>query len=271
MLFWGWFEFLCFFANIEYPYYIFDHIGMSRNGILVTNGFPRMISVTLEASYLAQILIPIIPFFYWFGQSKSKFIYSTWFYKILYLISIITLLVAQTSTGILGFLLVMGLLLKNKISSYKKSIRLVFIFIFIIICIVGLFFAVNLIIKKSNNYSGIERLKTVILGFEYFLHYPILGLGWGVFPTYDFIVNLLANFGLVGTIPFFIFLRNIYMSFKQKIKIEESKMYKAGFESFILILIVSQLSGFIYHSQYFWIYIGVAFCISSMHNKKLVS
>ncbi len=45
-------------------------------------------------------------------------------------------------------------------------------------------------------------------------------------------------------------------------------LYRAGFESFVLILVVSQLSGFIYHSQYFWLYIGLAISIASLEKQQ---
>lgn len=264
MIFWGWFEYFCFFTGIHYPYEVFDHMGMSRRGTLIaSNGLPRMISVTMEASYFAQILIPATPFFYWFGQNKAKInIFSKTKNRFFFVISIISLLIAQTSTGVLGFLMIIGLLLKNRIRNFSKNIRILLIILFSLLCIIGLVFSILILIEKSGNYSGIERLKTVTLGIKYFFDYPLLGLGWGVFPTYDFLINLLANFGLLGTVPFLILLRNIY--FRMKIKKNSSPVIKAGIESLLFILIVSQLSGFIYHSQYFWVYIGLALSISTL-------
>ncbi|GAA4109764.1 hypothetical protein GCM10022393_06530 [Aquimarina addita] len=135
----------------------------------------------------------------------------------------------------------------------------------------GLLFSITILVEKSGNYSGIERLKTVTLGVKYFLRYPLLGLGWGVFPTYDFLINLLANFGLIGTIPFLIFLRNIYTKLSHLIKLNDINfpLAKAGIESLVLILIVSQLSGFIYHSQFFWMYIGIAMSITALDKAKI--
>ncbi len=272
MIFWGWFEYFCFFSNINYPYQIFDHIGMSRNGLLIaSNGFPRMVSVTLEASYFAQILIPITPFFYWFCQEKRNIIFSPSFYKRLYIVSIISLIIAQTSTGVLGFLFIIGLLLKNRIKRFSKKVRLFLLIFFIVFCITILVLGIILILEKSNNFSGIERLKTITYGIKYFVDYPILGLGFGVFPTYDFLINLLVNLGIVGAVPFIILIINIYTKFVHLIKLNNINkyIYRAGLESFLLILLVSQLSGFIYHSQYFWIYIGIAISIISFSNNKM--
>ena len=163
-----------------------------------------------------------------------------------------------------------GLLLKNKIRNFSRNIKIILVLLFAVLCALGLFFAITILIEKSGNYSGIERLKTITLGVKYFIDYPLLGVGWGVFPTYDFLINLLANFGLIGTIPFLILLRNIYIKLGKLIKLKDNNLAisRAGIESFVLILIVSQLSGFIYHSQYFWMYIGIAMSIAALDKTK---
>lgn len=264
MIFWGWVEYFCYYTGITYPYEIFDHIGISRRGTLISGNFPRISSVTLEPSYLAQTLIPVIPFFYWFSQEKQRLVFNKDVNKFLYGISLITLIIAKTSTGILGFLFLIGFLLKSKLKNFSKQMRILLILGFLIMCVFAIVFIIIVFIEKSKNYSGIERLITLDLGAKYFSDYPLLGLGWGVFPTYEFLINLLVNFGLLGTMPFMILLYNIYKGFIRNIKYndENKNLYRAGLESFIMILIVSQLSGFIYHSQYFWIYLGIALSIS---------
>lgn len=267
MVVWGWFEYLCFFTGIEYPYYLFDHIGMSRFGTLTLGSWPRMVSVTMEASYLAQILTPAIPFFYWFSRSTSSSILKI--NKNTYYLSVITLIVAYTSTGVIGFFLHIGLLLKNTFHKFSKTVKVIIVLVSSILSVAIVILGVMYIIRLSGTYSGIERLKTITLGINYFMDYPILGVGWGVFPTFDFLVNLLVNFGLLGTIPFLILIYNIIKRFSRKIGTgSDVFLYKAGLQSFILILIVSELSGFIYHSQYFWVYLGIAITISSLKEKN---
>lgn len=274
MVFWGWFGDFTFFTVIPYPQ-IFNHIGMWEFSIgkEALNGFPRMASVTMEPSYFAQILIPVTPYFYWNFQTKEPLFFSRKFHKRMYLFSLISLLVAITTTGILGFFLLIGLWLINNVRFFSKRSKFFLIITYSIVVLFSVFFMIRYIIDVSGTYSGIERFKTVVFGYKYFLDYPILGLGWGVFPTYDFLINLLVNFGLLGTIPFFIFLYNIYFKFKNKLRFcakKNSYFYRAGLESFFLIIIVSQLSGFIYHSQYFWLYLGIAISIGSLELKRKV-
>lgn len=272
MVFWGWIGDLVYFFGISYPQ-IFNQIGMNKLGIQEFNGFPRMVSVTMEASYFAQMLIPITPYFYWFYQQEKAFIFNRSFHKKMYFISIITLPIAITTTGVLGFYVVTGLWLINNIRFYSKRSKYFLVTLYSLLVLISSFLAVNYIINVSDTYSGIERLKTVHYGAIYFIDYPVLGLGWGVFPTHDFLINLLVNFGVLGTIPFLILMYNIYIKLYTKVKRADERiksLYKAGLESFILILIVSQLSGFNYHSQYFWLYIGLSISIGSLEFKKQI-
>ncbi len=274
MVFWGWLGDLTYFIGIPYPQ-LFNQIGMQTSGMhLLFNGFPRMISVTLEASYFAQILIPIIPYFYWFSQQKESFIFYKSFHKRMYILSMITILLAITTTGVLGFILLIGLWLKNNIRFFSLKSKYFLITLYSLLALIAMFFVINYITSVSDTYSGIERFKTVYLGVIYFIDYPVLGLGWGVFPTHDFIVNLLVNFGLIGTIPFLILMYNIFRKLQfnlKKVNKKNAPLYKASLESFILILIVSQLSGFNYHSQYFWLYIGLSISIGSLKLKNELS
>jgi len=270
MIFWGWFGDLCILLNISYPYQLFNHLGMSKEGISILYNWPRMASVTMEASYFAQLLIPVTPFFYWFSQKNSNFIFSKNYHLSMYLVSMISVLIAYTTTGVIGFLLIIGLLLINRIRFFNRISKYILTLFYLGLSVIVLIYISVYLVNIADTYSGVERFKTVYLGFEYFLDYPILGLGWGVFPTYDLFVNLLVNFGILGTFSFFIFILNIFIRFKNKIKLNNKykSLNKAGLESLILILIVSELSGFIYHSQYFWLYIGIAISISSLNIQK---
>ena len=273
MILWGWLGDLTFFLGIPYPK-LFNQIGMNEFGIHDFQGFPRMASVTMEASYFAQMLIPITPYFYWFYQQKEAFVFNKSFHKKMYVLSIITLPIAITTTGVLGFFIITGLWLKNNIRFFSLKSKYFLVTLYSLIVLLTIFLAVNYMINISGTYSGIERFKTVHYGVFYFIDYPILGLGWGVFPTYDFIINLLVNFGLLGTIPFLILMYNIFIKLKIKIKsanMSTKPLLKAAIESFVLILIVSQLSGFIYHSQYFWLYIGLAISIGSINQKDQIT
>jgi hypothetical protein len=269
MVFWGWLGDVTYFLNIPYPN-LFNQIGMNEFGIHVYKGFPRMVGTTMEASYFAQMLIPITPYFYWFHQENNNIVFSRAFHRNMYIVSLISLPIAITTTGVFGFFLVTGFWLINNLRFFSKRSKYFLMILYLSIIVITIFFAVQYLINISGTYSGIERFKTVVLGWEYFLNYPILGLGWGVFPTYDFLINLLVNFGIIGAIPFLILLYNVFIRLKVKIKVKTSEnypMFKAAFESFLLILIVSQLSGFIYHSQYFWLYIGLAISIGGLSIK----
>lgn len=270
MIFWGWFEYLCFFTGIPYPYKLFDHIGMSRFGTIEIDGWPRMSSVTLEPSYLAQLMIPATPFLFWFYQQKRHLrIFSKEYHKVIYIFSIITGLMAYTTTGILGVFAIVGLWLKNKLNDFTRSSRYILITVYCISFIFALIFVIRYLLNVSETFSGVERFKTFYLGLNYFLDFPILGLGWGVFPTYDFVINLLVNFGVLGTVSFSILIYNTFIRLNKQKRLNNplKPLYISGIESLVLMLLVSQMSGFVYHSQYFWLYLGIALSISSISFK----
>ena len=267
MVLWGWLGDFTYFFGIPYPN-LFNQIGMNEFGVHVYKNFPRMVGTTMEASYFAQLLIPITPYFYWFHQQEKEIALSKKFNRNMYFLSIITLPLAITTTGVFGFFLVLGFWLKNNLRFFSKKSKYFLITLYLVIILISIFFAVNYLISISGTYSGIERFKTVALGAKYFFEYPVLGLGWGVFPTYDFLINLLVNFGIIGTIPFLILMYNVFIRIRNKVKDKNNgyhPLFIAALESFALLLIVSQLSGFIYHSQYFWLYIGLAISIGGLN------
>jgi hypothetical protein len=270
MVAWGWLGDLTYFLGIPYPN-LFNQIGMNEFGVHVFNDFPRMVGTTMEASYFAQMLIPMTPYFYWFHQQEKGIVLSKRFNRNMYIISLITLPLAITTTGVFGFFLVVGFWLKNNLRFFSKKSKYFLVGLYLVVIFISIFFAVQYLLNISETYSGIERFKTVVFGSRYFLEYPILGLGWGVFPTHDFLINLLVNFGILGSIPFLILLYNVFIRLRNKIKDKNSyyfPLFIAALESFVLIVVVSQLSGLTYHSQYFWLYIGLAVSIGGLNIKK---
>src|SRR6202020_539669 len=56
--------------------------------------------------------------------------------------------------------------------------------------------------NKSDAGSVVERAVVISNDFQYFLNYPLLGIGWDCAPTHDVIVGLLANCGVCGLAAF---------------------------------------------------------------------
>ena len=50
---------------------------------------------------------------------------------------------------------------------------------------------------------------------QYFLMYPILGIGWNCAPTHDVIIGMLATCGLVGLSAFLLLIGTILYKLKQ--------------------------------------------------------
>jgi O-antigen ligase len=151
---------------------------------------------------------------------------------------------------------------------------LVIIILIVTAILVAIPFVVSELIQKLSDYSGMERLKAVVFGFRYFTEYPWLGIGWGVFPTWDFLICFLAGAGIIGLFTFFWVLTGISRNFSRQKKNElgggagenQEMMFlrTSVIHSFGILLTVSQISGFIYHSQYFWFILGLTVAVSSV-------
>jgi O-antigen ligase len=68
----------------------------------------------------------------------------------------------------------------------------------------------SLVLGKGESYSGIARAYTIALAAQYFLQYPILGLGWGSVTSHDLIFKLLSNTGIIGFWAFSVFLISLF-------------------------------------------------------------
>ena len=165
-VFWGWFGDITFFTGIPYPQ-IFNHIGMWEFGVgeEAFNGFPRMTSVTMEPSYFAQMLIPITPYFYWNYQAEKPLFFSRNFHKKMYFFSILSLLLAITTTGVLGFFLLIGLWLVNNIRFFSKRSKYFLVLIYTIVVFASLFLMINYIMLFSFILIRIAFPKFCLMGF----------------------------------------------------------------------------------------------------------
>ncbi|MGH7541718.1 MAG: O-antigen ligase family protein, partial [Gemmatimonadota bacterium] len=54
------------------------------------------------------------------------------------------------------------------------------------------------LLEKLGTTSGQVRLDTAIEGLELFLRFPLLGVGWGSYRTFDLGTNLLVSVGVLG-------------------------------------------------------------------------
>ncbi len=292
---WGLFQLICNFVPfLEYPDYIFNNIKSETargfKQILesqeVGTSFSRISSVTHEPStFVKHLLIPL-PIIYLSIFSGNYFFSKS--IDILILILIILLILLSTSTtGIIG-LIICFILTNLFLSLYyeqKVFIRLLLFGISgsILLTLIFLIFPdyIQLVLfDKLASGSGIERITSVINSWQYFVMYPIFGVGWNNVTVNDLVVNLLVNSGVIGLMSFLIlFILSIKWSMKDiKIYTQNNfelnnqdlriKNHICGFLiSFINLVILGVFTGIEFYMGYFYVILGMVYASSNIISK----
>lgn len=264
---WGLLEVILFYLGISYPAFLFNSNAFSMNaaGTLVLNGRPRITSVSLEPSVMSQQLLTALPFAFWLFMEKSGY-FKRHALRLVLLLIICTLTLSLSTTAVFGLAAFTSLVLLFYIRQPKLNIYLLCV---LAITFIGILvaspFLIQGLLQKLSTYSGEERLKAITFGWNYFREYPWLGIGWGVFPSWDLVVCILAGAGVAALTFFALLIIQILIKFKQlKLRGKRTVLIKAAEFSLIMLLLVSQFSGFIYHCQYFWLILGLAMSASSI-------
>lgn len=272
---WGLFEIFCFYTGLPYPAFLFNQNSMNFSGTIVLNGIPRITSVALEPSILSQQLLTTIPLLFWAYFYKSYIFSKAVDFLALTLITVV--LALSLSTSAYAGLAIIYLLITFNLFR-KKTIKMWFLVLNIVI-ITAIFFSLPFIIEdiynKLNSFSGVERLRAFSHGWEYFTKYPVLGIGWGVLPSLDLVINILTGSGILGLLIFILLFISIYFGLNQVKKYCMSidkfcvTLVEGTLYSLSILIIVSQISGFIYHSLYFWFILGISMAVSNLKKQDI--
>ena len=277
---WGWVEITCYYLNISYPSFLFNMNSVNLENIPVLMGLPRITSVALEPSIMVQQMVTVVPILFWDLINKN-FIMQKLTEIIILGYLILTLLLSISSSAYFGLvsfaLIILWELFHRKRMKYWLFILVIFMSLLAITVTPFVLYQLSL---KINTFSGIERWKALTYGWTYFREYPILGIGWGVFPSWDLIICILCGSGIIGFSVLLILLLNIYRKYRSQLKIINTSpsnsflniltLNLVGKHSLIIMLVISQFSGFIYHAQYFWFILGIAIAIAGMNmNREL--
>ncbi len=262
----GFWQLADYYLGIPYPREIFNHLGF-KGSTLFLGGRPRIYSVALEPSVMAMHLLTAIPFFFWAAYFKVK-VFRFMDMRILTALLLVLLLLSFSASGFVGIavLFILYLLYVYGANRIRRGyILATLLIVMIALVMIPQFFMLS--IEKLQTFSGVERLTTLRLGWEYFSKYPLLGIGWGVFPTYDLLLSLLVGAGILGTISFVgLVLYLLTRMVAKKASTSESKFLKTALiHSFLINLVVAQVSGFNYYNQIFWFVLGLGVAIIAIN------
>jgi hypothetical protein len=272
VMLWGLYELFCFYTDTEYMAYIFNNnIHESAKGyteVLLTATEPvkRIASVTLEPSFLAQVLLALLPFYvysclnraYIFGRKSDLAI-------LLFLLLYIPL--TTSSTAVVGLVFVFVLLFYK---TYRKNAFFVYYTLGFICLLCLLVYSLsdnifyNLIIKeKSETSSGIERMSSIVDGWDTFTKYPLLGVGWGTVSSHDLIIKIAANCGLIGLALFIYFVYFLLKRLNFKGQLDSTHpFYKSTSLSLSVILFCNIISGFSFYLGHLWFILGLSLALA---------
>lgn len=206
---WGVFQWVCFHMGISYPDMIFNS-SMSK----ATNGYlqwiqdantTRISSVTTEPSLFARYQLTVLALMIALPQARTGQGQMSQYGSLVLVIGMVVL-----STSTVGYV---GLFVILLLALVRHSKRILILSPGLVGGLITSFFissslrkAVLLMtLNKAESYSFQERLESVITAYELFLKSPLLGQGWSTVLSYDLVVKLLSNVGVVGLTIYLLF------------------------------------------------------------------
>lgn len=189
----------------------------------------RFYSLFMEPSYCAGLLSAILVY-YLFKKEKDK-------YDIIKIILVtLAIILSRSSTAYITFSIIVGIYILINIK--KKSTWIMIIGI----VIVGLYLLLftdlinEVLINKLNSPSGRVRLSLDRYAFSQFIENPIFGIGYKQIRASSILIDLLCEFGIVGTILYSIpFSYIIYILIKQK------NLYEKKYNLMVSSMLISML------------------------------
>jgi len=194
--------------------------------IATVNGYFRMSALCTEASTFGAFIASA---FWAIAVMNNK----RWFHYILLLAILGALVLSMSGTGFVTF--GFGLLL----FSYQKGISLKYLCVFAILCL-SLYIAIEyieifsvihkMLTEKSESQSGQVRYNVSLMSIMIFLKSVGFGIGLGSTRSSSFILDLLAQIGLIGTFLLAYIFKLLVVDLKSK-----SQTIWIFFYSFVLL------------------------------------
>ncbi len=215
--FWGGVQFLCGQFGYEYPYQIFNNSDVeSMQGYLQMmdldiGAVSRVCSVMHEPAILVKYLWCVLVLLF-VNRAAGSYIVGRRIDVFIILLIVSVILISTSSTGYLGF--AFFLVIQTALKFCSKDVKIPFgISSFVGLLLLSAILIAGstgksvwnaTILEKLESGSAEERFYSVETSFEYFLVYPIMGIGWGVVTCHDLFVFLLVGTGLVGLATFLV-------------------------------------------------------------------
>lgn len=134
----------------------------------------------------------------------------------------------------------------------------------------------EILLNKLSTPSGTARIYSIQYAFDYFMTYPILGVGWGYVTSFDLIFSLLAGVGLFGlfffVLAFYIPLKPALFPAKRTTLVINStpiSIIGQGISiSLVLILLLSILGGIELYLLYIYFMLGLIYSVNYLRTNN---
>jgi hypothetical protein len=293
---WGWLQFICYHFDIPYPYIVFNNTtNITAHGFtqivtgLETVQTTRISSVAAEPSVFAQYLLTVVPIFLYSAIQKQP-LWSRRFDRFVLFMILSVLLLSTSSSAYIG-LVFLGLATFLVLSLYGKlNWKIIAALAVLLSCGFLVFFGFPVVrefvqffvLSKLEEGSGLERILTILYAWEYFREYPILGVGWGSVISFDLIVNLLSNSGVLGFTSFFLVIFYSLGRLIRAVRMCHGPQPARGpvatdilgvglILSLTTLLLVQMVAGFWYGYGYFWFILGMVIGVGSLIHREHMS
>lgn len=275
---WGFLQFACGMLNLEYPAFIFN-TSKTESALGYTQeireiGLTRISSVATEPSMFAQcMLIAVVIALFMIVNPQPLF--SKKFDRLALAIILGALLISTSTTAYLGLA---GVLVLYALAlAYLRVLRAKFIIpVLAFLGILGLIFAMifpvanvfqSVIVEKGESYSVLARVNSVLLARDYFLQFPILGLGWGSVTSHDLVFKLLSNTGVAGLCAFSLFVMTSFVRLwrsarSNKVADSNKELWSVCILISLTTLILTSIAGdFAFTYGHVWFVFGLAIAV----------
>jgi len=288
--FWGFLQWYCYRAGISYPAFIFNNnASESAQGYLEELsdlGLTRISSVATEPSMLSQFML-IAGVFGAFAVFGGRTVLSKLWDRVALGAAVLVLLLSTSSTAYAGLAVLLpasmfGLWYLKKLNLRPLAIvGIVMVALYVVYASSSLVqdVADNMIFSKAEGYSAVGRFNSLLLAFDYFRMFPILGIGWGSAPSYDLALKLLSNTGILGLLTFGLFVLTTLTSLWRSMawKVPQQRVSERAYwaccllvASFMLI-VTNEISGFAFVYGHPWFVFGMALAVPAVVKPSLGS
>ena len=275
---WGFVQFFCSLLSLTYPAFIFNTSATgSALGYLESLediGVARVSSVATEPSIFAGCML-IALVFALFAVTRKQPVISKGWDRFAVAIIFGALLISTSTIAYVGLVVVLILYLFSLFSLGVVSRKHISILLAVsgVLGLTVLLFspardiATSLVVGKGESYSGISRAYTVALAAQYFLQFPVLGLGWGSVTSHDLVFKLLSNTGILGFWAFSVFLISLFRRLWRSATTvgmgnPEWRLWSTCLlAAYLIVIFTNVTTGFDFVFEHLWFLLGLAMSV----------